>query len=471
MAEVTMPRAGDAMDAGIIVQWLKNVGDKIGKDDPIMEIETDKSNLEVPAEVDGYVHQLLYKAGDSVPVGQPVAIIGAEPPVAGASAPVAPPTTAETKTEAKAVEVQSEPTKPATNGTNGTASAPVIAPPPVKVKVVAGFQPYETFVGAMPENLGGSASIIGEPIEVEAATGNERVKATPVARAMAQSHSIDLAALRGTGTDGSIVKADVEAAISGGTATLPALAPTKPSVATPAVTVATANEGDEVQEFNGMRRTIARRMSESKTTIPHYYVSTEIDMEALLALRAQINESAAEGQPKISVNDFMIKAVAVALQETPNLNAAFGENSRILRKSFNIGFGVSLDDGLIVPVVKNCESKSLRAIAKETKPLIDKARAGKLTPADYSGGTFTISNLGVLPDITDFGAIINPGESAILAIASTREVPAVVDGQVVPRKRMKVTLSADHRVSDGADGAKFVLALKRVIENPMEILL
>ncbi|GAB4453358.1 MAG: pyruvate dehydrogenase complex dihydrolipoamide acetyltransferase [Armatimonadaceae bacterium] len=488
MAEVKMPRAGDAMEEGVIVQWLKNVGDKVGPDDPIMEIETDKSNLEVPAEVEGYVQQLLFKAGDSVQVGKAVAVIGPEPPAAGSgsAAPSAP--AAETRSEEAAPPPDAEPVReeePQPTRSNGAdapktaAPAPTTTATPKLVKPTGAFKPYNSYVGAMPENLGGSASIIGEPIVLEGEGTGERFKASPVARAMAQTHSLDLTALRGTGPDGSIVKADVEAALAGGANGAPAqpqaasatkeTQATKPAPAA-APTLATANEGDEVQEFNGMRRTIARRMTESKSTIPHYYVSTEIDMEALMALRTQINASAGESQPKISINDFMIKAVAVALQETPNLNAAFGENKRILRKSFNIGFGVSLEDGLIVPVVRNCESKSLRAIARETKPLIEKARAGKLAPADYSGGTFTISNLGVMPDITEFTAIINPGEGAILAIASTREVPAVVDGQVVPRKRMKVTLSADHRVSDGADGANFVLALKRVIENPLEIL-
>jgi pyruvate dehydrogenase E2 component (dihydrolipoamide acetyltransferase) len=220
-----------------------------------------------------------------------------------------------------------------------------------------------------------------------------------------------------------------------------------------------------------MRQVIAKRLLESKTTIPHFYVTTEIDMEALLSLRSQINASAKSDAEKISVNDCLMKAVAVALGENPKVNAKFDNNSRVVSHGKHIGFGVSVDDGLIVPVVRNCEGKNVRQIAAETKPLIEKARAGKLSPAEYTGGTFTISNMGVFPDIEDFAAIINPGEGAILAVASTREVPAVVKGQIVPRKRMKVTLSADHRVVDGADGAQFLITLKRVMENPLEILL
>jgi pyruvate dehydrogenase E2 component (dihydrolipoamide acetyltransferase) len=465
MSDVIMPKMGDAMEEGVIVQWLKNVGDKVSKDEAIAEIETDKSNVEVPAEADGFVQSINFQPGDTVPVGKVIAVIGAEAPAAGAAAPAAAP---------KAPEAAA----PTSNGTGAAEVkpvapvAPVAAPAAAKVVVSpSGFKPYDSFVGGLPEGLGGSASVIGEPIVVEGEAGSERVKATPLARAMAQTHNLDLSALRGTGPDGGIVKKDIEAALANGVA--PAAAPTAAPVAekaAPAPTAAKVEEGDEVQEYNAMRRTIAKRLSESKSTIPHFYVTTEIDMEALISLREEINASAGEKQPKVSINDCLIKAAAVALAENPKINSAFSDNKRILRKSFNIGFGVALEDGLIVPVVRDAGSKSLRGVAKETKPLIDKARAGKLSPADYTGGTFTISNMGVFPDIEDFSAIVNPGEGAILAVASTRLVPAVVDGQIVPRKRMKVTLSVDHRVVDGADGAQFLISLKRVIENPLEML-
>jgi pyruvate dehydrogenase E2 component (dihydrolipoamide acetyltransferase) len=320
--------------------------------------------------------------------------------------------------------------------------------------------------------------VIGEPIEIETVSGaTEPVKATPVARAMAQAHNLDLSNLKGSGPDGAVGKRDVEAALAGGangisapTTVTPPVAPAKVAPTATAVTTITASEGDETQEFSAMRRTIARRLTESKSTIPHFYVNAEIDMEELIALREQINASAGGNIPKVSINDCLIKAVAAAIAENPRVNAAYGDNKRILRQGIHIGFGVALDDGLIVPVVREADKKSLRAVARETKPLIDKARTGKLAPVEYTGGTFTISNLGVLPGITEFSAIINPGEGAILAVASTLEVPAVVGGQVVPRKRMKVTLSGDHRVMDGADGAKFLVSLKRIIENPMEML-
>lgn len=220
-----------------------------------------------------------------------------------------------------------------------------------------------------------------------------------------------------------------------------------------------------------MRRTIAKRLTESKQTIPHFYVTAEIDVEAMMALREQFNAGAGESGTKVSVNDLLVKAVAVALVENPVVNSQFVDNKRILKKAVNIGIAVSIADGLIVPVVRNCESKGIRAIAQEARPLIEKARAGKLGPQDYTGGTFTISNMGSLtPDVENFAAIINPGEAAILAVASIRKVPAVVGDQIVPRRRMKVTLCADHRVMDGSDGALFVTALKRIIENPLQIL-
>lgn len=495
MADFKMPRMGDAMEEGVIVQWLKNVGDKVGPDDPIMEIETDKSNVEVPAETEGYIHSLLFKAGDSVQVGKTVATIGPEPPAAGASAAAPEASQAETaKVEDKPEVTKAEETKPleassggpATAKNNGQAStpapSPVTAPSapspsvPVTIKRTADFAPYAPHVGALPEGLGGSASLIGEPIEVESSGGasSERVKATPLARAMAVANNLDLAALRGSGPDGGIVKADIEKALSNvSTGPSAQQAPTAESASAPkpaASSVAVnASEGDEVQEYNAMRRTIAKRLVESKSTIPHFYVTAEIDVEDMMAFRDQVNASAGDKQPKVSFTDVLVKACTVAIQENPVTNSVFSDNKRIIRKAINIGIAVSIEDGLIVPVVKNCESKSIRAIARETRPLIEKARTGKLQPAEYTGGTFTISNLGQY-DVENFAAIINPGEGAILAVSSVRDTPVVLDGKIVARKRMKVTLSADHRVMDGVAGAVFLQSLKRVIEDPIQIL-
>jgi pyruvate dehydrogenase E2 component (dihydrolipoamide acetyltransferase) len=477
MADVIMPKMGDAMDTGVIVQWLKNVGDKVSPDDAVAEIETDKSNVEVTADAEGYIQKITAQPGETVPVGNVIAVIGPEKVAGGdgaaapppASQPTAPQRVEEPAPTASVNGAGPEPT--ATPAITVTAPQPVS---PVATRPAPSFKPYDSFVGALPVNLGGSASVVGEPISVDGGAAAESVKATPVARAMAQAHNLDLSGLRGSGPDGAVAKRDVEAALANGQQPATPVSPAagvaaKPAAATPAPSVATA-EGDEVQEYNAMRRTIARRLAESKATIPHVYLTAEIDVEAMLALREQVNAGAGETQPKVTVNDFLVKACAVALVENPLINSVFSDNKRIVRKAVNVGVAVSIDDGLIVPVVRNCEAKSLRAIARETRPLIEKARAGKLAPAEYTGGTFTISNLGSLGEIDEFSAIINPGEAAILAVASARVVPAVVGGQIVPRRRMKVTLSVDHRVVDGAAGARFLASLKRIIENPVEIL-
>jgi pyruvate dehydrogenase E2 component (dihydrolipoamide acetyltransferase) len=412
----------------------------------VFEIETDKSNVEVPAGEAGVVHAILAAPGSEVKVGDPVVIIGQGAPPAGGSAPVA-----------------AAPVAAATPAPVAEAPAPVAVPvvaAPVVV-VTDPAKPYgDSFVGQLPEGLGGSASVLSDPIELEGSPnlgggggGDTRVKASPLARAIAAAKGVNLASISAAGT---ITAADVEAA---------AASPQPP----PASEGGVLADVVEVQSYNGMRKTIARRLTESKQQIPHFYVTVEVDMEALLTLREQVNASG--GAVKVSVNDCLLKAVSVALLAAPNVNSKFDDNKRLVSKNHHIGFGVALEDGLIVPVVRNVQALSLRQVAAASKPLIEKARAGKLQPADYTGGTFTISNLGAVAEVENFAAIVNPGEGAILAVSSTRTVAAVVNGQVVPRKRMKVTLSADHRVVDGADGAAFLGALKKAIENPLELLL
>ncbi|WP_309706962.1 dihydrolipoamide acetyltransferase family protein [Armatimonas sp.] len=441
MAAIIMPKMGDAMEAGVIVQFLKKVGDTVGVDDAVFEIETDKSNVEVPAGEAGVIHAILAAPGAEVKVGDPVLIIGQGAPPAGGSAPVA---AAAPTPSAQVAEI----TTPV--AASAVAAPVVVATNPAK--------PYgDSFVGQLPEGLGGSASVLSDPIEIEGVTvsgSDVRVKASPLARAIAAAKGVNLASISAAGT---ITAADVEAAAK--TSGSPNLGGGGGAIA----------DEVEVQSYNGMRKTIARRLTESKQQIPHFYVTVEVDMEALLGLREQVN--AAGGAVKVSVNDCLLKAVSVALLAAPNVNSKFDDNKRLVSKNHHIGFGVALDDGLIVPVVRNVQALSLRQIAAASKPLIEKARAGKLQPADYTGGTFTISNLGAVAEVENFAAIVNPGEGAILAVSSTRTVAAVVNGQVVPRKRMKVTLSADHRVVDGADGAAFLGALKKAIENPLELLL
>jgi pyruvate dehydrogenase E2 component (dihydrolipoamide acetyltransferase) len=442
MADVIMPKLGDAMEEGKIVRWLKNVGDSVKSDDPIFEVETDKTNVEVGADVSGVLEWIGYAAGVSVPVGKPIARIGD-----GSNVDKTIPTAAAAPVATSAPAVVALPAEPPAQAT------PVQSPVATAVASDGSWKPFgDSLACALPEGLGGSASLSGEPVVLELAADTSHIKASPLARAIAAANHVSLSSIQSAGP---IKAADVEALIAGA------------SVLT---TSASPVNAVEVQEYNAMRRTIAKRLTESKQQVPHIYVTVEVDMEALLTVREQLNRNAGGTIPKVSVNDLIVKASACALIEVPVVNSKFDNNQRIISKSAHIGVAVSLPDGLIVPVVKNADALSVRNISRTVKQLAEKARSGKLAPSEYSGGTFTISNMGAIADVENFAAIINPGEGAILAVSGTRTVPAFVDGAIVARRRMKVTLSADHRVVDGSDAAMFLGAFKRVMENPVELL-
>jgi pyruvate dehydrogenase E2 component (dihydrolipoamide acetyltransferase) len=442
MADVIMPKLGDAMEEGKIVRWLMNVGDPVKSDDPIFEVETDKTNVEVGADIAGVLEWIGYAAGVSVPVGKPIARIGD-----GSNIDKTIPTAAATPVAAAA---------PVVTATSVDAPAPAAPAQSSVITAVASdgsWKPFgDSLACALPEGLGGSASLSGEPVVIEMAADVAHIKASPLARAIAAANQVNLSSIQSVGP---IKAADVEALIAG--------------VSASSTTTSPVN-AVEVQEYNAMRRTIAKRLTESKQQVPHIYVTVEVDMEALLTVREQLNKNAGGEIPKVSVNDLIVKASACALIEVPVVNSKFDNNQRIISKSAHIGVAVSLPDGLIVPVVKNADAMSVRNISRSVKHLAEKARAGKLVPSEYSGGTFTISNMGAIADVENFAAIINPGEGAILAVSGTRTVPAVVNGAIVARRRMKVTLSADHRVVDGSDAAMFLGAFKRVMENPVELL-
>ena len=442
MADVIMPKLGDAMEEGKIVRWLKNVGDSVKSDDPIFEVETDKTNVEVGADIAGVLEWIGYAAGVSVPVGKPIARIGD-----GSNIDKTIPTAAAAPIAALA---------PVVTATSVDVSAPAaLVQSPVVTAVASdgSWKPFgDSLACALPEGLGGSASVSGEPVVLEMAADAVHIKASPLARAIAAANHVSLSSIQSAGP---IKAADVQALIAGASASSMSASPVN---------------AVEVQEYNAMRRTIAKRLTESKQQVPHIYVTVEVDMEALLTVREQLNKNAGGEIPKVSVNDLIVKASACALIEVPVVNSKFDNNQRIISKSAHIGVAVSLPDGLIVPVVKNADAMSVRNISRTVKQLAEKARAGKLAPSEYSGGTFTISNMGAIADVENFAAIINPGEGAILAVSGTRTVPAVVNGAIVARRRMKVTLSADHRVVDGSDAAMFLGAFKRVMENPVELL-
>lgn len=412
MAEIRMPKMGDGMEEGTILRWLKKEGDAIGAEEPIAEIETDKANVEIPAEEEGILARIVVPEGQTVPVGAVIAIVATSAGDAGAS-------------EAD----------PASLPQAGTSPDRLPTTPPAEKH------------GISPQAV---------PDEPQA----ERIKASPLARRIARELAIDLAKIRGSGPGGRVVQRDVTAFVQGEgrPRELPAVAS---SAAVPDL------EGTEY-EVTRMRRAIARRTTLSKQTVPHFYLTVPIDMDAAVRLRERMN--AATPSDKISLNDLVVKACAEALIKFPEVNASYTAEDRIRRYSaVNIGIAVGTDQGLTIPVIRDCQHKTLRQISAEAKRMVELARSGSLTPQQMSGGTFTVSNLGMF-GIEEFAAIINPPEAAILAVGAVApEVAVAPDGSFHARQRMRVTLSCDHRVVDGLLGARFLQEVKRLLENPYEL--
>jgi len=418
--ELTMPRLSDTMEEGRIGRWLKREGDSFREGDVIAEIETDKATMEFQAYDAGTVLRIIVDDGETAALGAPIAIVGE----AGEAVP-------------------EQPEKPAE---------------PAPEKTVPGTN-------------------LSPPTPAPAAQGNGRtevLRVSPIARRMADSAGLDLRTLagRGSGPDGRIVKADVERALGSAMAEqAPPPAP-KPS---PAETLATGaavsalGEGDEVRELTPMLKAVAKRMGESKATVPHFYVTSEIDMTRALSLRKELNEALADSGEKVSVNDLIVRACAQALVAHPQAHRSYVDGRHVYHSHAHIGIAVALDDGLIVPVLRDADTKSLREIAAGARDLAERARAGKLLQREIEGGTFTVSNMGML-GVSAFAAIINPPESAILAVSATIQRPVVRDGAVGVGDIMSVTLSCDHRACSGADGARLLQTVKRHLEAPTLLL-
>src|SRR5579875_163227 len=433
MKTVEMPKMGDTMEEGKILRWLKKEGDTVKKGESLAEVETDKVNIEIEAFSSGVLRKILVPEGESAPIGAEIALIGSAdeplPASAGAADAVVPARAASATTTAA-------------NRASST-SAPA------------------------------RSAVATQPAPPASTNGQGRIFISPIARRLAEAHQLDYAQIRGTGPNGRIIKMDIEAAlaqqITAPAAPAPVPMPTAPASAAPATM-----EGEEVIEIplTSMRRTIAKRLSQSMQMAPHFYVTSVIDTGKLALLRQQINEYAAnEPEPiKVSFNDLIIKAVARALVRMPQVNVSFAEDRIIQKKQVNVGMAVSLETGLIVPVIKHADQRSVLDIAREARRLAEAARTGKLKPDDLSGGTFTVSNLGMF-DVESFTAVINPPESAILAVGSITPTPVVEGGQVVVRDRMKVTLSSDHRALDGAIAARFLQEVKHQLEEPFGLLL
>jgi pyruvate dehydrogenase E2 component (dihydrolipoamide acetyltransferase) len=429
MQTVVMPKLGDTMEEGKILRWLKQEGDDVKKGDALAEIETEKVNIEVESFSAGTLRKILVPAGETLAVGAPIALVGA----ANEALP------GDTSTS-------SAPATPPTPASAAPADQIPVTPLP-QVPVIQN--------GTVPDHRNGLAL-----------TGEEsgRVFISPIARHIASEHNLDITAIQGTGPGGRIIRSDIEAILS---RTLPS-----PQEATAVVTAAAGKPAEEAVVLTQMRKTIARRLQQSMQTAPHFYVTMTIDATRLGQLREAINEYAATLPVplKVSFNDLIVKGVAHTLTQRPEVNVSFDGEQLIFKRQINIGIAVALDAGLIVPVIRDADHRSVLDIARESQRLVEAARTNKLKPDDFSGGTFSVSNLGMF-GVDEFTAIINPPESAILAVGAIIPTPVVHEGQVTVRDQMKVTLSVDHRALDGAIAARFLQDLKRLLEQPLGMLL
>ena len=437
MPEVIMPKMGDAMEEGTLLKWLKSEGEEVSEGDPIAEIETDKVTMELEAEDAGTLAQLIASEGQDVPVGEAIAFIQGE----GEDVPE--------RSEGGGEEEAEEGGEEGGGGAQATAT--------------------ET---EAPEEA-----------EEERADGRAdgHFRASPIVRRLAEENDLDLSKIDGSGPAGRIVERDVRAAMESGTAQRTeegaeeeqADGQAQPQQAAqqglrPAhVPEPTEAPGTQLIEPTRMQRVIGERMTEAKQHIPHFYASVEVRMDAAMALRKQLNEQLEAEGVKLSVNDFVMKAAAVALRNYPNLNALYTSKGIELHEKVDMAMAVALDAGLITPVIRDIGSKGLAAISRESKDLATRAREGKLQPDEYQGGTITVSNMGMF-GVESFTAIINPPQAAIIAVSSIDRRPSYDEnGEVVPASMMKLTLSADHRIANGRDGALYMSEVKKTLENPV----
>jgi pyruvate dehydrogenase E2 component (dihydrolipoamide acetyltransferase) len=439
--ELVMPRLSDTMERGTVARWLKAVGDTVAAGDVVAEIETDKATMEYQSDLDGVLLQILVRDGESADLGAVIALVGeAGEEVPGAAAATVEPEAATADTAEAAPEADTD---------EHDAVAEADAEPAAEAKA----EPEATAPAAAPSD---DASPSGP------------LKASPIARKIADENGLDLRTLagRGSGPDGRIVRADVEKLVErqGRREELPP-SPSQARAKAPVVE-AVPQEDDEVVELSKMQRIIARRMAESKATVPHFYLTAEVDMGKAIALRKELNAALEPEGVKVSVNDLIVRASGLALRDNRQFHRSFTGDHLVYHAHANVGIAVALDDGLIVPVVRGVETKTLRQVAVEARDLAERARAGQLKQPEIEGGTFTVSNLGMF-GVTHFGAIINPPEPGILAVGATVQRGVERDGQLALRPIMNVTLSVDHRAASGADGARFLQSLQRYLEAPL----
>jgi pyruvate dehydrogenase E2 component (dihydrolipoamide acetyltransferase) len=425
--EIVMPRLSDSMEEGTVLGWMRSVGDAVEVGDQLVEIETDKANMVYEADTAGTLIEILAQEGDTLPIGETIARLGPNgdtPPAPAADAPRA------------------------------SDAAP----------------PAETRTAAAPP---------GAPAK-PAPAGDGRVKASPLARRIAHENALDLAAISGSGPGGRIVKTDVQGAVSADTTTTRTArgAPPVPILSSPPVgpipgsreRPETAKGETETVELTKVQQTIARRMAESKATAPHFYLEAEVDMTRAVEGRARLKAQAAEGEVIPSFNDMVVKAAALALRDFPRANGAYRDGRVEEYSRVNVGVAVAAQDALVVPTVFDADLKGLRQIAAESRALAQRVRDGQITPPELSGGTFTVSNLGMY-GIRNFAAVINPPQAAILAVGSIAERPVVRDGEITTAHLMPLNLACDHRILYGADGAELLARIRELLEEPLALAL
>jgi pyruvate dehydrogenase E2 component (dihydrolipoamide acetyltransferase) len=421
-AEIKMPQLSDTMNAGKILSWKKNVGDKIARGDILAEVETEKANLEIESFHEGTLIKVLVPALSSAKVGEVIALIG--------------------KAGEEVIQNGSSP-----------ASNPVKAPPSITAN-----QPVAA-IAVTPTATNASQAKVPQ--------AGDRIKASPLARRLAQERNIDIGQLRGSGPDGRIVRKDVETAQTAGSQQTPGYQATRPAAPTPsqqhAVREPARVGGGALTPLSKMRETIAKRMQESVTQAPHFYVTTSIAMDEAMRLRELLKER--PDYKGISLNHLVIKAAAYALEREPRVNCAMRENQLYTPEQINIGIITAIEDGLLIPVVKEANKLTLKDLVFEARAAVERARAGRPSSTDLVGGTFSISNMGMF-DVENFTAIINPGQGAVLAVSSVREEPVIHRGQIGIGLRMRATISVDHRIIDGVMAGNFQKFFKEALETP-----
>jgi len=413
MAEIVMPRLSDSMEEGVILKWMKGVGDEVAVGDELVEIETDKANMAYESDVAGTLTEILAPEGETLPIGSPIAVVG-------------------------------DPGEVPAKDDKG--QAPQAAGP-----VAAGDPP------SPPVTKASSATVPPTAPPAAQAGNSQRVKASPLARRVAKDAGVDLASVQGSGPGGRIVKADVESA------ELPAA---KPEIQE----TETAKGITTYQDLTRLQQVVSRRMAESKATAPHFYLQAEIDMSAAVAARGRLKALAPEGEVVPSFNDMVVKACALALREHPLANGSYKDGRFELYSRVNVGVAVAARDALVVPTVFDADRKGLREIAADARKLAGKVRDGSITPPELSGGTFTVSNLGMY-GVSNFSAVINAPQAAILAVGAITEKPVIRGGQVTTAHLLGVTLACDHRILYGAPAAEFLARIRSLLEEPLSLAL